>query len=128
MASGTIFDGKVYSVSSETKNEIKDLADNYFADGAQAIFFAEFFAKNENWLFKNSVISVDMLAGILRNIYPRLSFTLTYFGFTSEPVSCVLESEILRVWGDYALLTYEQLAERLQYIPIERIKNALSKW
>jgi hypothetical protein len=31
------------------------------------------------------------------------------------------------VWGDDVLLTYEQLAERLQYIPIERIKYALGQ-
>lgn len=127
MASGTTFDGKVYSVSSETKEQIKGLADHYFADGAQAIFYAEFYAKNENWLFDESVISEDMLVGILREVFPGLSFTQTYFGYTTDSVFNVLESEILRVWGDDVLLTYEQLAERLEYVPIERIKYALGQ-
>jgi len=127
VASGSTFDGKVYSVSSETKEQIKGLVENYFDDGAQAIFYAEFYAKNENWLFDESVISEDMLVGILREVFPRLSFTQTYFGYTTESVFNVLESEILRVWGDDVLLTYAQLAERLEYVPIERIKYALGQ-
>ncbi|MCO5388575.1 MAG: hypothetical protein NHB14_25470 [Desulfosporosinus sp.] len=127
VASGTTFDGKIYSVSSETKEQIKGLVKNYFADGAQAIFYAEFYAKNENWLFDESVISEDVLVGVLSEVFQRLSFRQTYFGYTTKSVFNVLESEILRVWGDDVLLTYEQLAERLEYVPIERIKYALGQ-
>jgi len=126
-ACGTVFDGKVYPVSAEVKERIKDLAEEYFANGAQVIFFAEFFAKNENWLFRASVISEDMLISILRRIFPKLSFTQTYFGYTDASIFAALESEVLRVWGDDVLLTYEQIAERLQYIPLDRIKYALGQ-
>ncbi|OGQ95913.1 MAG: hypothetical protein A2521_02965 [Deltaproteobacteria bacterium RIFOXYD12_FULL_57_12] len=126
-ACGTTYDGKVYAVSAETKERIKELVDEYFSDGAQAIFFAEFYAKNENWLFEASVVSEDMLIDILRRLFPNLSFTQTYFGYTDASVFSALESEILRVWGDDILLTYEHLAERLRYIPLERIKYALGQ-
>jgi hypothetical protein len=126
-ACGTVFDGKVYPVSAEAKERIKELAEDYFSTGAQVIFFAEFYAKNENWLFGASVISEDMLIGIFRRIFPKLSFTQTYFGYTDASIFAALESEILRVWGDDVLLTYEQFAERLQFIPIERIKYALGQ-
>lgn len=126
-ACGTTFDGKVYAVSEQVKERIMELAEEYFADGAQVIFFTEFYAKNENWLFGASVVSEDMLIGILRRLFPKLSFTQTYFGYTDTSVFTALESEILRVWGDDVLLTYEQLAKRLQYIPIERIKCALAQ-
>jgi len=127
MACGTIFDGKVYAVSIQTKEQIKELAEEYFADGAQVIFFAEFYAKNENWLFGASVVSEEMLIGILRKLFSNLSFTQTYFGYTDVSVFAILESEILRVGGDDVLLTYEQLDERLQYIPLDRIKYALGQ-
>ena len=126
-ACGTTYDSKVYVVSAEAKEQIKQLAEEYFADGAQAIFFAEFYAKNENWLFEASVVSEDMLVSLLRRLFPTLRFTQTYFGYTDSPVFATLESEILRVWGDDVLLTYEQLAKRLQYIPIDRIKHALGQ-
>ena len=126
-AYGTTFDGKVYAVSAQAKERIKGLAEDYFADGAQAIFFAEFYAKNENWLFEASVVSEDMLIDILRRLFPKLSFTQTYFGYTDASVFAALEGEILRVWGDDVLLTYGQLAERLRYIPLQRIKSALGQ-
>lgn len=126
-ACGTTYGGKVYSVSIQTKERIRELAAEYFAVGAQTIFFAEFYTKNENWLLDASVVSEDMLVSILRGLFPKLYFTQTYFGYTGESVFNVLESEVLRVWGDDVLLTYEQLAERLQYIPIERIKYALGQ-
>lgn len=126
-ACGTIFDGKVYAVSARAKERIKGLAEEYFADGAQAIFFAEFFTKNENWLFEASVVSEDMLMDILHTLFPKLSFTKTYFGYTNASISSALESEILRVWSDDILLTYEQLAERLRYIPFDRIKSFLGQ-
>ena len=126
-ACGTTFDGKVYVVSAQAKERIKALAEDYLADGAQVIFFAEFYAKHESWLFEASVISEDMLVDILRILFPKLSFTQTYFGYTDASVFSALESEILRVWGDAILLTYAHLAERLLYIPLERIKYALGQ-
>ena len=124
---GTTYNDKVYAVSEGTKKRIKDLADEYLSNGAQAIFFAEFYSKNENWLFGASVVSEGMLIGILSELFPKLSFTQTYFGYTDASIFSTLESEILRVWGDNVLLTYEQLAERLQYIPTERIKYTLGQ-
>lgn len=127
VAFGTIYDGKVYAVIPQTKEHIKELAEEYFADGAQAIFFSEFYVKNENWLFEASVVSEGMLIHMLRELFPKLSFTQTYFGYTDASIFTTLESELLRVWGDDVLLTYDQLSERLQYIPIDRIKFTLAQ-
>jgi len=126
-ACGTTFDGKVYVVSAKAKERIKKLAEEYFAGGARAIFFSEFYAKNENWLFSENVISEDLLIEILRTLCPELLFKQIFFGYVDVSILAVLESEILRVWGDDVLLTYKQLAERLQYIPLDRIKFALGQ-
>jgi hypothetical protein len=126
-ACGTIFDGKVYAISTKTKERIKELAEHYFADGAQAIFFTEFYAQNENWLFEASIVTADILIEILRRLFPKLTFTQTYFGYTEASVFATLVGEILRVWGDDVLLNYSQFAKRLRYIPLERIKYALSR-
>ena len=126
-ACGMSFEGKVYVVSAEVQERIKEIIDNYFANGAQVIFFSEFYAKNENWLFGASIISEGMLIEILRSLFPEASFTRTYFGNLSDSISAVLESEILRVWSDESLNTYDQLAERLTYIPLDRIKYELGQ-
>lgn len=127
MACGTTFDGKLYTVSIEAEERIRELAGEYFANGSQIIFFAEFYSKNENWLFEASVVSEGMLIDILRRVFPGLSFTKTYFGNIDSTVFLAIESEILRVWGEGILITYDELAERLKYIPLERIKSTLGQ-
>ena len=127
VSSGIIFDGKVYPVSTKTKDQIARYVKHYLEGGAHAIFYTEFYEKNESWLFSGSVISDIMLIVVLREIFPKMSFTQTYFGITTSSVNNILDSEILRVWGDEVLLTYEQLASRLDYIPLDRIKYALSQ-
>lgn len=124
-ACGITYDGKVYAVSAQAEDRIKELVEKYFAAGAQPIFFAEFYAKNETWLFESSIVSEEMLPGILSRLFHKLSFTQTYSEYISASVSNVIEHEILRVWSDDVLLTYEQISERLQYIPIERIRSTL---
>lgn len=124
---GTLYGNRVYPVSDETKERIKEMADEYFSDGAQAIFFAEFYARNESWLSYASVVSEDMLTGILRGLFPKHIFTQFYFGHTNDPVFTVVEREILRVWGADVLLTYKQLSDRLRYVPTERIKSILGQ-
>ena len=126
-AFGTVYDGKVYIVSDDTKMKIKELADAYFLDGAQVIFFEALYADNDRWLFESGVISENMMISILRDIFSDLCFTQTYFGYTNASVSMVIEAEILRVWGDDLLLTYGQLGERLRHIPLARIKYTLGQ-
>jgi hypothetical protein len=127
IACGIYFEDKVYTVTQQAKNRIKELANDYFKNGAQIIFYSEFFAKNENWLFKANIISKKMLMVIFNKLFPKMKFTQAYFGITNMSIFNSLESEILRVWGTDVLLTYEQLAGRLQYIPLKRIKYALGQ-
>lgn len=126
-ACGTDCDGKVYVISNEAIGHIKGLVDKYFADGAKAIFYAAFYSKNEKWLCEASIVSEKMLVGILRRIYPCLLFTKTCFGYSDASISEVVDSEIRRVWGSDVLLSIGQLAERLQYVPSERLRFAIGQ-
>jgi hypothetical protein len=126
-ACGISFSNKVFVVSEQAKERIVELADEYFATGALGIFYDEFFAKNEQWLFESRIIEEDMLKEMLPRLFPKLLFNGNYFGHTDIAILALLESEILRVWGEQPLITYEQLSERLHYIPTSRIKTALSQ-
>jgi len=125
--SGVLFEGKIYIVSEHTKDEIMKMAEDYLESGARIIFYEEFYSKNEFWLFNECIVSMEMLNGIFRLLMPSLTFTQTYFGYMDLSVNSAIESEALRVWGDDILLNYEQVAERLPYIPRERIRNALGQ-
>lgn len=122
---GTDHQGKVYLITDQTKNQIKVLADEYFAQGAHVIFFEEFYTQHDEWLNESGIISVAMLEDILHKLYPKKSFTFSYFGSVGYAIPVVLESELLRVWGDNVLLSCEQLKHRMKYVPYERIRAAL---
>lgn len=125
--SGVLFDEKVYIVSSETKRKLFEEVEHYFESGNQIIFYEEFYAKNEEWLFPEKIVSYEMLARILEEVFPDLFFTKLFFGKERGGLMPILEKEILRVWGSETVLTYAQIAERLPYVPLARIKNALGQ-
>ena len=126
-ASGVVDDGKIFVVSDAAGTQIKNIACAYFELGAQAIFFDEFYKKNAKWLATYGVISEAMLIDITRKAFPNLVFVRSaYFGHTRARVSTIVEEELLRVWGADILLSYEQIAERLTYISLERIKHLLA--
>ena len=127
IGSGITYDNKVYIISGETKDKIKNLVSDYFDTGARVIFFSEFFSKNENWLIKSSVVSEDLLSAICRILFFKCSFTKRYFGYLNDPILNIVADEILRVWGSDILLNYDQLSERLLYIPLEDIKYVLGQ-
>ena len=124
---GTVFENKVYVISTQTKECLKCFADKYFSDDAKVIFYDEFYIKNEYRLIETNVVSKAMLKEIFSLIYPSLVFVQTYFGYTNDSIYKAIETEILRVWGDNVLMSYTQLSEQLAYIPVERIKNIFSQ-
>jgi len=123
---GILLDGKVYIVSEDAQIKLKEIVSSYFLTGASVIFYTEFYIKNEQWLFDCSIVSVKMLTDSLRHAFPHLSFTKTYCGYTSTDIHSVVANELSRVWGEDVLLSFDQIAERLPYIPINRIKTALA--
>jgi hypothetical protein len=122
---GTVFGGKVYAVSVETKAKIKTLAEDCFDGGTSAIFYEEFFSKHEPWLIEASVVSVEILTDVLRLLFPKRQFMDAYFGSTQDNIPEVVKRELLRIWDDDVLLTFEAMGERLTYIPLYRIKQFL---
>lgn len=125
---GIYFDGKVYVVSLETQERIKNEIDYAFNGGMEIIFYEAFYQKHEDWLFPASVISFEMLKCVLLKFYPNYKHRGNYFTNNSDGGTEIIKikDEIVRVWGDDILLDYEQLAERLPYIPFEKIKHVLA--
>lgn len=125
---GTFFDGKVYFIDSEIENGIQDNVDLAISSGTEIIFYSSFYERHEEWLFAGSVISDEMLKNILVKFYPKFKHKANYFSPKAEngaePVK--IRSEIMRVWGRDVTLNYEQLCERLPYIPLDKLKYALS--
>lgn len=126
---GIILNGKVYVISNEVKSRIKDNIDLAVSNSVEIIYYSSFYKIHEEWLLAGGVISEEMLKEILSKMYPKYMCKAKYFssqiGNGAEITK--IKREILRVWGSDVTLNYEQLAECLPYIPIEKIKSVLAQ-
>jgi hypothetical protein len=126
--SGMLFDEKLYVVGKTTVEKIKSEVDAALQNGKELIFYAVFYDYHREWLFAESVVSEEMLRSILEQLYPRFSFRANYFSPTYDSGNEVIKigQGILGAWGDSVLMSYDQLAARLKYIPYDKIKTALA--
>lgn len=126
---GTLFEGKLYIVQVDAIERIKSEIDSAIKSGVGIIFYNAFYEQNEDWLFPASIISEEMLKNTLMSLYPRLVHKKKYLMFEMKSGNELAQIgyEVLRVWGDDVLLSYEQLSERLPYIPVDKIKYVLSQ-
>ncbi len=126
---GMLSDGKVFVISSDIISKIKNKIDSAFSEGTEVIFYNSFYEQNENWLFEGSVVSEDVLKCLLTKLYPNYNHRMNYFTQKaisgSEPL--IIKQELLRVWGDDILLNYQEITERLQYIPLDKIKSVMAQ-
>lgn len=127
---GTFFDGKVYIVGNEIVSRIQHEVDLAFSGGAEIIFYNSFYERHEEWLFAGSVISESMLKGILVKLYPKFTYMTNCFSLKVGNGTELekIKKEIIRVWGGDVILSYDELSERLPYIPLNKIKNALAQY
>ena len=115
---------KVYLIDDETKERIFFCVQEYL-ESAHVIFYDLFFQCHQKWLTKGCIYDEAMLQVILRELCPDLYYQKQYFGKVQGAMARVIEDELLYIWGDQTLWTYEMLEKRL-YIPLERIQTALT--
>lgn len=129
LSCGTLFEGKVYIVRDNSIEKIKSKIDSAIELGAEIIFYSAFYEDNDEWLFPAGIISVEMLKNAIMRLYPRFLYKKNYLAVEVQTGSELekIKYELLRVWGDEILLSYEQLSERLPYIPVEKVKYVLSQ-
>jgi len=126
---GILFGGKVYVIGNGIESKIRNNVDLEVSNGAEIIYYSSFYARHEEWLFAGGVISEEMLKEILVKMYPKYVHKAKYFllktGNGTELSK--IKREILRIWGSDVMLNYEQLSERLPYIPLDKIKYVLAQ-
>lgn len=125
---GTLFEGKVYVVGKETESRLKEEIGAAIASGVEVIYYASLYARHESWLFAASVISDEMLKAILKTLYPAYQHKANYFSMKRNNGTEIsfIRNEIMRIWAGNTLLSYNQISERLPYIPLDKIKHVLA--
>ena len=125
---GVSFNGKLYVVREETYTKIDEIIQSLRNRNLYICYYNRLFELNENWLFEEKIISSEMLKNVLENRYEMFQFKPNYFLMTDEHLNerDALLVDIEAVWGDATLKSFSELEESLPYIPLEKIKYALS--
>ncbi len=125
---GFEFDGKIYVLSQEVMRKILDEIKPSIESGLIIFYYSLLYEKNENWLFEERIVSADMIKTVLEKMFPSFQFRPNFFLAQSKriPEQDALVSDITQAWGDEKLRTVTELCDKLPYIPVDKIKHALS--
>ena len=124
---GVDIDGRVYVFSEEFLDELGSIVDETFQIGVIVIFLNSFFEKHEEWLEEKHIASESLLKEVLKLCRPSLYFgqnIITKGERMTEHEAVV--SEIHRVAGSEAVIWVTDVAEKLIYIPYDKILWSLS--
>lgn len=117
--------GMAYLIAQDVKDWLQFIVTLYLGK-SEVIFYEAFFARNQEKLTKAHIFNEQILQAVLEEIFPRFHYGKVYFGKAQGAVPDVVRHEILDIWGEKTLWTYEQLEERL-YIPLDAIKQVLGQ-
>lgn len=126
IASFTVSAGEMaYLIAQEVKDWLQFIVTLYLGK-FKVIFYEAFFARHQKKLFQAHIFNEQILQAVLEEIFPRLHYGKAYFGKVQGAVPDVVRHEILDIWGEKTLWTYEQL-EQCLYIPLDAIKQVLGQ-
>lgn len=126
-AVGMEIDGKIRVIDSNLLEKTGVLSDQVFESGCEVIFIEKLLEKNAAWFEEQHIVSPDMLKEVLKKSRPQYYFgqnIITPGQKRSEQEAIV--REILRIGEDNTVILLQELEEKLEYIPIEKISWNLS--
>lgn len=128
-AGGISFEGKIYFVSDEVYYGIIEKINNVFAEGFSVVYYEELLGKNFDWFDENHISSWELLREILDCKSDDLFISKNFLrqGNMRINEADAVEKELESVWGDEPIHTYDEMYERLPYIPSEKVKFYLSR-
>ncbi len=125
---GIEFSGKIYVVQTETIKHIISVLNQQIESGRGIFYYESVFLVNEEWMFDERIVSEEMLKTILIKEYPMFQYKSGYF--LAQKHHCTEKEALIRdisfVWGNHTLRTFSELSEELPYVPLSKIKYALT--
>lgn len=119
-------EGKGYVLSDKACAAILSEIEELRASGSNIIYYSELYGRNEEWFLKQGIFSDEMLKSFVKKYSSNIVCKKAYFSWEALNENELLQNNILSVWDDEVLHDYYELKERLEYVPIEKIKYALA--
>ena len=120
---GILHGEKIFMVPTSGKRELADLLDRLLSEGNWLYYYDEFCNVHADLLQSMNVYSPDLLKKVLNELRPLLYYSRECFSVVR---SISADSEILRCYQDKVSLAYEQIKEKLPYVPLEAIRKVLA--
>ena len=115
---------KVFIFPSSTKKSLKALIDDLISEGHRLFYYNEFYKIHAKYLQQIRIFSAELLRVVLSSLLPSLYYTKKHFSVTrNESAEYALSS----CFASAHSLSYQQLKERLPYLPLEKIKQILAQ-
>lgn len=126
---GFEFCGKVYLIAEDSMNALVKEISGYKDQGTNIIYYEQIYDLNANKYFEEKIVSADMLKALLKHLMPEFKYKANYLALSSEKQTELelICNDIIRVWGNDTLQTFDELSLKLPLIPIDKIKFALSQ-
>lgn len=125
---GYLSNGKVL-IESENKNEnLNKEIDGIFDSGVSVIYYEAFFELKSELMSEVRIVSCESLKDFLKEKRKDLVFSKNYFSNNDKVTEDVaVAQEIIRVWGDSVVASVDELAEKLPFIPCDKVRFYLSQ-
>lgn len=125
---GITYEGKSCFISDESCSEIMLLLNSIFDTGHSVIYYENLYHLHQELFEKWHVYSQELLGYLLERRFPLIYTAKNFITKNSCRMreSDAVEFELERVWGDAVKHTYDELYEKLPYIPTEKIRFYLS--
>ncbi len=115
--------GMAFLIAQEVKDWLQYIVTMYLSR-SQVIFYDTFFQRHQERLSRAHIFNERILKAVLQEIFPQLHYEAAYFGKRKGVVQDLVAEEILGVWGEATLRSFEQL-QVLLYIPSDEIIHTL---
>ena len=118
---------KVFVISDETIDFLKSVVEKYSEAGTQVFFYEALMAKEYDDFMENQISSEEMLKELLMKHCSGYTFSKNFMALGAKQTeNDAIANELIRVWGNSTLHTFDELSELLPMIPLERIKYRLA--
>lgn len=125
-----IIGSRAYQVSREVEKRITEELETAISKGFEIFYYESFFEQFSDYLMKEGVVNVEIFKRILYKKFLDFPFQhmKSYFckRCCAETERQRIDHEIARVWGSDTVLGYDDLSKRLPFIPLKKIKYALT--
>jgi len=115
---------KVFIFPSSSKKSLKALIDDLVSEGYRLFYYNEFYKIHAKYLQQIHIFSAELLRLVLSSLLPSLYYTKKHFSVTKNESA---EGALSSCFASAHSLSYQQLKERLPYLPLEKIKQILAQ-